>query len=242
MSWISIRAARQRASRTTTASTQPDLSGPRSADVPGSAVQRPCQLNVGETDYDALLCSSTSGFSKNYQRARVVHASPTRRQHRGNGARRSSFQVRERHAPRAERGADRLRSAATTSWSAAGARAAHRRPDVQLGGARAERLAVQPDQQPSTRIATARWPSRCAAGNYTGTGTIAAKLHGRRTTRQAQRRLGPGFFQLDMRFGYRARTSATAARSSCRPTLQRDQPHELRQPDRQPGGRRRSWC
>ena len=104
-------------------------------------------LNVGEIDYDALLRSFNKRFSQNYS-ARVSYtlassrAATHRRRRRGErlpGAR--------RHAPRPERRADQLRHAPQLRGQRHGARAEDRRPQRELGGARAERHAVQPDQQ-----------------------------------------------------------------------------------------------
>ena len=71
------------------------------------------------------------------------------------------------------------------------------------------------------------------AGNYAGVGTNAFTVENYKAERNGA--YGPGFFGLDMRFGYSIRVGGTAPSRAVRRHLQPDQPHELRQPDRQPG-------
>ena len=120
-------------------------------------------LNVGETDYDALLLQLDKRFSKQLQRPRVLHAGVFARQHQRQRRRGERLPGARRHAPGAERGADDVRSAAQLRRQRHGADSAHRRPELQLGGARAERDAVQPDQR-QHRSRPQRHDRRAAAG------------------------------------------------------------------------------
>ena len=127
-----------------------------------TAVTQP--LNVGRIDYDALLLSVNKRFSNNYS-ARVSYTlSLLARQHVGQRRAGQRLPGARRHAPRAERRRRRRSTRGTTSWSAARRCVPHTGGlNVELGGAGAERLAVQPDER-EHRPRSQRHPVRAAAG------------------------------------------------------------------------------
>ena len=123
-----------------------------------------------------------------------------------------------RPPPRAERGADQLRSPAQPRRSAA--RRWCRGPsgiDRQLDRARAERLAASASSiRRPIPIATGSFTEPLPAGTYTG--TRAESVSRPTSTSERNGAVGPGFFQLDMRLGYRLRTRTRPRRSISSPT------------------------
>ena len=77
------------------------------------------------------------------------------------------------------------------------------------------------------------------AGNYAGIGTNAFTVENYEAERNGA--YGPGFFGLDMRFGYAIHSRRHSPAGVVGGSVQPDQPHELRQPDRATR-RRRSSC
>ena len=118
----------------------------------------------------------------------------------------------------------------TTSWSAAGARAAHRRADRQLGRARAERPAVQP-HQPTYRPGSQRHAVEpLAAGTYCRA-PVPTPTRSRTTTASATAPAARASSSSTCALGY-AHEPRRAAGSTLRRRLQPDQPRELREPER----------
>ena len=87
-----------------------------------------------------------------------------------------------------------------------------------------------------------RHPGRAAAGRRAtpAPATTPYTVKNYKTERNGAR--GPGFFDLDMRFGYRIPLSAAPPARDRRRRVQPDQPHELRDPDRQSDVARSSCC
>ena len=100
--------------------------------VPGlRALQRPAVtqfVNIGRIDYDALMMQLQEALQPQLQRPGVLHLRRRARQLLAATARRAAAsRSARRHAPRAERGADRRSTSATTSRSAAQALVPHDR-------------------------------------------------------------------------------------------------------------------
>ncbi len=119
--------------------------------------------------------------------------------------------------------------------SGTGARAAHGRAERELGRAGAERLAVQPDQRAtSIPICNGIQAEPLPAGDYSGTGTdpYTVKDYKSRAQRRARSRV------LQRSTCGSATSSALADRRRVEVfgrRVQPDEPHELRESDRQPG-------
>ena len=119
--------------------------------------------------------------------------------------------------------------------SGTGARAAHRRPERQLGGARAERHAVQPDQRqhrsgPQRHAVAEPLP----AGDYSGTGADAYTVKNYKA--RAQRRLRPRLLQGRLRGSAIVSVAEPPQRVEAFVDIfNLTEPRELPQPDRQPG-------
>jgi hypothetical protein len=164
-------------------------------------------VNTGRIDYDALMLQLKKRFSNNYSAQVSYTYANARGNYSGNGAPASNFQVgQDMHLELNEGPTDfDIRHNLTISGTAliphtSGlnlswvARALSGLPlsltnsavDPDLNGIQAEPL---------------------AAGDYTGTGTDPFTVKGYTSERNGAR--GPGFFDLDMRFGYRIPLSGT---------------------------------
>ena len=190
-------------------------------------------LNVGETDYDALMLQFDKRFSNNYS----VRVSYTLAHSFGNtsGQRRGGERLpgARRHAPGAERGTDGVRSAPQLRGQRHGARSAHRRPEFQLGRARAvgspfslTNANIDPD-----RNGTIAEP--LPAGEYSGTGDDGYTVKGYEAQRNGA--YGPGLLPDRLRGRLPFPVQPGPGRQRVRGLLQRHRSRELRQPDRQPG-------
>ena len=158
----------------------------------------------------------------------------------GNGAPGSNFQVGQDMHLELNEGPTRLRLPAQLHGQRHGARAAHARAEPELGGARVERPAVQPDQRRLDPDLNGIQAEPLAGGRATrATATTPYTVKNYKSQRNGAR--GPGFFEMDMRFGYRFQLPEPPDRGRRR-RVQPDEPHELRDSDRQPDVARSSCC
>ena len=104
-------------------------------------------INVGETEYDALLLQLEKRLARGFS-ARVSYTlSSARGNTSSNGSGAINFQAGQDLNLALNEGAERLRSPSQPRRQRTHARAVHARHDVQLGGARAQRAAVHAHQQ-----------------------------------------------------------------------------------------------
>jgi hypothetical protein len=158
-------------------------------------------VNTGRIDYDSLMLQVKKRFSQNYSAQVSYTYANARGNYSGNGAPGSNFQVeQDMHLELNEGPTDfDIRHNFTVSGTAliphtSGlnvswvARALSGLPFSLINGA------IDPDQNGIQA-------EPLAAGDYSGTGTDAFTVKGYKSERNGAR--GPGFFDLDMRFGYR---------------------------------------
>ena len=164
--------------------------------------------------------------------AGLLHAVEDARQHHRERRRRQRVPGARRSAPRPERGPLELRPAPQLRGQRPGRDPQDRRAERQLGGAGVERYAVHLDQQ-HRRSRSQRHLRRVAAGRH---------LQRHRPERLHRRERGAAQWRLRSRLRQRRRADqlrrAPGRRAPDRDRrrhLQPDQPHQLRQPDQQPG-------
>ena len=156
------------------------------------------------------------------QHAGVVYLRQVARQHDGQRRRRQRLPGARRSAPGSQRRTDRVRRAAQLHRQRNRPRAADPRVERQLGRARPERLAVQADQRQHRPRSQRHSAEPLPAGEYTGNGPDPYTVKDYKSQRNGAR--GPGFFSLDMRFGYRfdlpnrRRIELSPTSSTCRTT------------------------
>ena len=185
-------------------------------------------VNTGRVDYDALMLQLKKRFSHNYSAQVSYTYANARGNYSGNGAPVSNFQVgQDMHLELNEGPTDfDIRHNFTVSGTALVphtdglnvswvARALSGSPFSLTNGA------IDPDLQ--------RHPGRAAAGRRLhrrrhATDTYTVKDY--ESKRNGAR--GPGFFNLDMRFGYRIPLVGAAPRRDRGRCVQPDQPHQLR--------------
>ena len=194
-------------------------------------------LNVGETDYDALMLQFDKRFSDNYS-VRVSHAGALVWQYQRIRIVASGFQVLDdMHLE--------LNEGPTTfdqrhNFVVSGTAVVPRTGGLNfswvmraLSGSPFSLTNANIDQDRNGTIA-----EPLPAGDIPGTGADAYTVKGYEAQRNGA--YGPGFFQTDLRAGYRFNLGSRASTRSW--TSSTSRMRELPQPDRQPGQSRRSWC
>ena len=184
--------------RTTTAVDQSDRAAPirRSRRSTRSSTS-------GRPSTTRCCCSSKSGSSRGFSARVCVHAVVGARQHQLQWFRRD--QLPDRSGPESEpqRRAERLRSPAQPRRQRPHARAVHPRHDLQLGGARAQRAAVHAHQQHHRRRPQRHAVRSDRRGRIPAPARSPPTTTRRTSTADATDAPGPGFFQLDTRYGWR---------------------------------------
>jgi len=183
--------------RTTTSRTAPIVRPNR--DFVGQVLQR---LNLGETDYDALMLQLEKRFSQNYSFRASYTYSNSRGNTSGNGIPQSNFQLLEDMRLDLNEGPtdfDRPHNFVVSGMVLV----------PKTGGLTVSAVARALSGVPFTIQDTTTDPDRngllfdpLPAGEYSGTGSDSITVDNEGGRNGAY---GPGFFQLDMRFGYRLR-------------------------------------
>ena len=162
------------------------------------------------------------------QLAGVLHVQQGAWQHLGQRRRRQQLPGARRPAPRAERGADRLRDPAQLHGQRHGADPEDGRAQPELGGTGAERHAVLADQR-QHRPGPERDPGRAARRRHLQRHRHE-RLRGEGLRVGAQWRARPGLLQPRHALRLRDQGGRAAARGDLGGRVQPHQPHELRQP------------
>ena len=198
-----------------------------------TAVTQP--LNVADLDYDALLVSVNKRFSSNYELRVSYTLSSTRGNTTGNGVPTSGFQVLDDLHLELNEGPSNFDSRHNFVVSG-------RAVIPKTGGLNVSWVARALGGTPFTLVNNPVDPDRngsltdpLPAGSYAGTGR--EPLHGRRLPARAQRCLRPRILQPG-RAPELCPPLRLAPDRDRRRRIQRDQPHQLREPVGQSGARR----
>ena len=198
-------------------SADPERGGRRAAaDVSGLRAVHHRRHAAAERRQDRLRRAAAQrqqALQQQLQRARVLHAGVLARQHRrATACAASGFQVLDDMHLELNEGPTAFDTRHNLVVSGQALVPHTGGLNVELGGARAERLAVQPDQRAtSIPIATARRPSRCRRATTPAPAPTRYTVKNYKAERNGA--YGPGFFEARRAPRLSVRACRTAARS-----------------------------